>query len=119
VNRHPSPIHAKPVDAAGRHVPSVSCSCGVILAADMAEPGRVVYVHRHAIWPRDDAPPDPAPETRPSCTCAACAAFDDAAAEHRAGRTPGTAERLALASERRDTRHRLGRRDPDDRDGAA
>ena len=55
---HPSPIHAKPVDAAGRHVPSESCPCGVILAVDMAEPGRVVYVHRHAPWPRDDAPPE-------------------------------------------------------------
>jgi hypothetical protein len=59
VNRHPSPIHAKPVDAAGRHVPSASCSCGVILAVDMAEPGRVVYVHRHnAPGPPDAPPPD-------------------------------------------------------------
>ena len=59
MNRHPSPVHAKPVDAAGHHVPSESCSCGVILAVDMAEPGRVVYVHRHnAPGPPDAPPPD-------------------------------------------------------------
>lgn len=57
MTRHPSPIHAKPVDAAGHHVPSESCSCGVVLAVDMTEPGRVVYVHRHApVVP--DPPPD-------------------------------------------------------------
>ena len=112
---HPSTIHGVPVDAAGRHVASPSCPCRPVLCADLLEPARIVYAHRH----NAPGPPDPAPETRPSCTCAACVAFDDTAAEHRAGRTPGTAERLALASERRDTRHRLGRRDPDDRDGAA
>jgi hypothetical protein len=58
MTRHPSPIHAKPVDAAGNHVPSQSCPCGVVLAVDMLEPGRVVYVHRHATWPRDVPPPE-------------------------------------------------------------
>jgi hypothetical protein len=53
----PSHIHAKPVDASGHHVPLESCPCRPILAADMAEPSRVVYVHRHATWPRDDVPP--------------------------------------------------------------
>jgi hypothetical protein len=44
---HPATIHALPVDAAGDHFPSEWCACHPILAADMAEPGRVVYCHRH------------------------------------------------------------------------
>ena len=48
MTRHPSPVHAKPVDAAGHHVPSESCPCHPILATSMTEPGQVVYVHRHA-----------------------------------------------------------------------
>jgi hypothetical protein len=51
-----TPIHAIPLDAAGRHVPSQTCPCGVIQATDLLEPGRLVLIHRHAIWPRDDAP---------------------------------------------------------------
>jgi len=42
------PIHAVPLDAAGRHVPSTTCPCRPIEAVDMLEPGRVVLVHRHA-----------------------------------------------------------------------
>jgi hypothetical protein len=56
---HPSPIHAKPVDAAGHHVPSTTCPCRPIEAVDMLEPGRIVLVHRHAPNP-PDAPPNDA-----------------------------------------------------------
>ena len=51
------PIHAVPLDARGPHVPLASCGCGVIQATDLEEPGIVIYVHRHATWPRVP-PPD-------------------------------------------------------------
>ena len=51
-------MHALPVDAAGHHLPIESCPCHPILATDMSEPARVVYVHRHATWPRDVPPAD-------------------------------------------------------------
>jgi hypothetical protein len=48
-------IHALPVDAAGDHRPYPHCPCHPVLAADMAEPGIVVYCHRHNA-PRDAMP---------------------------------------------------------------
>jgi hypothetical protein len=50
-------IHALPVDVAGTHFPSEFCACHPVLAADMAEPGRVVYCHRHNA-PREVPPPE-------------------------------------------------------------
>jgi hypothetical protein len=46
-------IHVIPIDASGKHVPSQTCGCRPIQGTDLLEPGRVVLIHRHAIWPRD------------------------------------------------------------------
>ena len=46
-------IHAIPLDAAGRHVPSQTCGCRPIQGTDLEEPGRIVLIHRHAVWPSD------------------------------------------------------------------
>jgi len=59
VTAHPSTIHGVPVDAAGRHVASPSCPCRPVLCADLLEPARIVYAHRHnAPGPPDVPPPD-------------------------------------------------------------
>ncbi len=47
MTRHPAIVHAVPLDAAGDHRPSASCPCRPIEATDLAEPARIVVVHRH------------------------------------------------------------------------
>jgi hypothetical protein len=54
---NPPTIHGVPVDAAGRHVASPSCPCRPVLCADLLEPARIVYAHRHAP-DVPDVPPD-------------------------------------------------------------
>lgn len=48
MTRHPVPVHALPVDAAGDHRPSASCPCRPILAVSITTPALTVYVHKHA-----------------------------------------------------------------------
>jgi len=58
VTAHPSTIHGVPVDAAGRHVASPSCPCRPVLCADLLEPARIVYAHRHNAPGPPDVPPE-------------------------------------------------------------